>query len=118
MTNYHVHRYPDQRVRCKGVEWVTRLNDDDLCDLLPQLVQSLRYDTFLDCPMSNLLLSRSHTSQRVAHYLYWNLRVCQSCDYRLAQRYSQILSAVQRLANHKIVSQLQTQVSVLLLLVM
>ncbi len=32
-------RHPDMYVRSKGVEWLTRLNNDDLCDLLPQLVQ-------------------------------------------------------------------------------
>ena len=32
-------RFVDARVRNKAVEWLSRLEDDDICDFLPQLVQ-------------------------------------------------------------------------------
>jgi len=32
-------RFVDAHVRSKAVEWLSRLEDDDICDFLPQLVQ-------------------------------------------------------------------------------
>ena len=37
-------RFADIRVRAKGVEWLSELNDDDICDILPQLVQVNKFE--------------------------------------------------------------------------
>ena len=65
------HRLADGEVRRTAVKWLSGLRDDDLCDFLPQLVQSLRHDCFEACPMASLLLSRAVRSPRIAHHLYW-----------------------------------------------
>ena len=65
------HRLADGEVRRTAVNWLSGLHDDDLCDFLPQLVQSLRHDCFEACPMASLLLSRAVRSPRIAHHLYW-----------------------------------------------
>lgn len=33
------YRFADMHVRAKAVEWLAKLSDDDICDILPQLVQ-------------------------------------------------------------------------------
>ena len=33
------YRFADMCVRAKAVEWLAELSDDDICDILPQLVQ-------------------------------------------------------------------------------
>lgn len=35
----HDRRFADIHVRTKAVEWLAQLRDDDICDILPQLVQ-------------------------------------------------------------------------------
>lgn len=53
---------------------------DELCDFLPQLVQSLRYEPHLDCSLIWLLYECALTSARFCHHLYWLLQSCKGDD--------------------------------------
>ena len=64
-------RLADSEVRKTAVCWLSGLPDDDLCDFLPQLVQSIRHDCYEASAMAQLLLTRAFTSPRIAHHLYW-----------------------------------------------
>lgn len=66
-------RYPDMEVRRQAVLWVSAMQNDQLVDFLPQLLQALKHDTYEGSPMAQLLLTRSLQSPRVAHHLYWLL---------------------------------------------
>lgn len=70
--------FPDQNVRLKAVRWLKSVPTDELCDFLPQLVQSLRYEPHVDCSLIWLLFDCSLTSSRFCHHLHWLLKSCQS----------------------------------------
>ena len=72
--------YPDLNVRLKAVRWLKTVSTDELCDFLPQLVQSLRYESHYDCPLIWLLFECSLTSSRFCHYFYWQLKSCRKGD--------------------------------------
>ncbi|XP_052751533.1 phosphatidylinositol 4-phosphate 3-kinase C2 domain-containing subunit alpha [Galleria mellonella] len=65
--------FPDAAVRSAAALLVSGLPDDDLCCVLPQLAQALRYDTYDCSPLAELLLSRALASPTVAHRLFWLL---------------------------------------------
>lgn len=66
-------RYPDAKVREKAVEWISKMPNDQLVDFLPQLVQSLKHDTYEASALARFLLSKCLESPRFAHHLYWLL---------------------------------------------
>lgn len=66
-------RYPDAKVREKAVEWISHMPNDQLVDFLPQLVQSLKHDTYEASALSRFLLSKCLESPRFAHHMYWLL---------------------------------------------
>lgn len=66
-------RYPDIKVREKAVEWISKLPTDQLVDYLPQLLESLKHDTYEISAMAKFLLSKCLESPRIAHYIYWLL---------------------------------------------
>ncbi|EDV96661.1 phosphatidylinositol 4-phosphate 3-kinase C2 domain-containing subunit beta [Drosophila grimshawi] len=66
-------RYPDAKVREKAVEWISSMPNDQLVDFLPQLVQSLKHDTYEASALSRFLLSKCLESPRFAHHMYWLL---------------------------------------------
>nr|CAA63485.1 phosphoinositide 3-kinase [Drosophila melanogaster] len=66
-------RYPDAKVREKAVEWISKMPNDQLVDFLPQLVQSLKHDTYEGSAMARFLLSKCLESPRFAHHMYWLL---------------------------------------------
>lgn len=66
-------RYPDIEVRSYAVKWVSAMQNDQLVDYLPQLIQGLKHDTYEGSPMANFLLRRALESPRIAHHLYWLL---------------------------------------------
>ena len=49
-------------------------SDDDLSQYLLQLVQALKYESHLMCPLSKFLLSRALENQHLGHHLYWLLK--------------------------------------------
>ncbi|KAH8315286.1 hypothetical protein KR074_003629 [Drosophila pseudoananassae] len=66
-------RYPDAKVREKAVEWISKMPNDQLVDFLPQLVQSLKHDTYEGSAMARFLLAKCLESPRFAHHMYWLL---------------------------------------------
>ncbi|XP_063237766.1 phosphatidylinositol 4-phosphate 3-kinase C2 domain-containing subunit beta [Bacillus rossius redtenbacheri] len=65
--------FPDAEVRRMAVTWIGATRSDELVDLLPQLVQALKSETWEASPLAQFLLRRSLGSPRVAHHLYWLL---------------------------------------------
>lgn len=70
--------YPDKFVRRTVVKWLNSISVDELCDYLPQLVQSLRFETSIDCHLIWSLFEFSLMSARFCHYFYWQLKSCLS----------------------------------------
>lgn len=64
----------DIEIRKRAVQRVACLKADSLFDILPQLVQALRYEQRLDSPLIFCLLEASLKSVRVAHRVYWLLK--------------------------------------------
>ena len=53
-------KYADLRVRAAAVGWLDRtLSDEELGQYLLQLVQTLKYEPYLDNPLAQLLLKRA-----------------------------------------------------------
>eukprot|EP00094_Tigriopus_californicus_P006951 TCALIF_06692-PA protein Name:"Similar to Pik3c2a Phosphatidylinositol 4-phosphate 3-kinase C2 domain-containing subunit alpha (Mus musculus)" AED:0.07 eAED:0.07 QI:217/0.70/0.61/1/0.64/0.55/18/0/1515 len=65
--------FPDDRVRRCAIEWMAEMTNDEIIDYLPQLLEALKHETWSNSPLACLLLERSLTSPRIAHYLYWYL---------------------------------------------
>ena len=49
-------------------------SDADLQLYLLQLVQVLKYESYLDCDLVSFLLRRALTNQHIGHDLFWLLR--------------------------------------------
>uniref|UniRef100_A0A2I3HM54 Phosphatidylinositol-4-phosphate 3-kinase catalytic subunit type 2 beta n=1 Tax=Nomascus leucogenys TaxID=61853 RepID=A0A2I3HM54_NOMLE len=64
--------FPDQEVRRMAVQWIGSLSDAELLDYLPQLVQALKYECYLDSPLVRFLLKRAVSDLRVTHYFFWS----------------------------------------------
>ena len=65
--------FPDYEVRKLAVKSFKEISDDELIDYLPQLMQSIQYETYLTSPLVEFLVERSLRSLKVAHYFYWIL---------------------------------------------
>lgn len=115
LTNKY-YRFADMHVRTKAVEWLAELNDDDVCDILPQLVQvqlmrscsvqkydykilfqTLQFDCYPCSAMSEFLLTRAIVSPQICHFLYWNLRLLQTSDIKLKSYSEMMLRALKSL---------------------
>lgn len=67
--------YPDYHVRKFAVKCLNdALGDDELSQYLLQLVQALKYETYLTCPLAKFLLTRALKNQHLGHKLFWLLR--------------------------------------------
>ena len=84
------------RVRDKGVEWLTKLNNDDLCDLLPQLVQvSIRGGRTALTFAANYFWDQIKRSTKGA----WFCHVCYSM-YRYLCTYVQVHTCLLALSSY------------------
>ncbi|XP_022335573.2 phosphatidylinositol 4,5-bisphosphate 3-kinase catalytic subunit delta isoform-like [Crassostrea virginica] len=66
--------YTDTTVREFACKCLEELSDDDLSQYLLQLVQTLKYESQLMCPLSKFLLTRALENQHLGHHLYWLLK--------------------------------------------
>ncbi|CAF94954.1 unnamed protein product, partial [Tetraodon nigroviridis] len=66
--------FPDQEVRRMAVQWMDPMSHTELLDVLPQLVQALKYECYLDSSLVRFLLRRAMRDIRIAHYLFWLLK--------------------------------------------
>ena len=64
-------RFADIVVRDKALLWLQRLSSDDLYDLLPQLVQVVKYDWPGYYGTIQFLLQQAALSPHTAHMLFW-----------------------------------------------
>ncbi|XP_073658159.1 phosphatidylinositol 4-phosphate 3-kinase C2 domain-containing subunit beta isoform X3 [Tursiops truncatus] len=85
--------FPDQEVRHMAVQWIGSLSDAELLDYLPQLVQALKYECYLDSPLVRFLLKRAVSDLRVTHYFFWLLKDGLK-DSQFSIRYQYLLAAL------------------------
>ncbi|KAK2505892.1 hypothetical protein MC885_013584 [Smutsia gigantea] len=85
--------FPDQEVRRMAVQWIGSLSDSELLDYLPQLVQALKYECYLDSPLVRFLLKRAVSDLRVTHYFFWLLKDGLR-DSQFSIRYQYLLAAL------------------------
>ncbi|KAM5180716.1 phosphatidylinositol 4-phosphate 3-kinase C2 domain-containing subunit beta [Mantella aurantiaca] len=85
--------FPDQEVRRTAVQWIGSISDAELLDYLPQLVQALKYECYLDSPLVRFLLKRAICDLRITHYFFWLLKDCLK-DSQFSIRYQYLLAAL------------------------
>uniref|UniRef100_A0A665XAV9 Uncharacterized protein n=1 Tax=Echeneis naucrates TaxID=173247 RepID=A0A665XAV9_ECHNA len=85
--------FPDQELRRTAVQWMDSISDPELLDFLPQLVQALKYECYLDSSLVRFLLRRAIGDIRVAHYLFWLLKDNLQ-DSQFSGRYQHLLAAL------------------------
>ncbi|XP_030624864.1 phosphatidylinositol 4,5-bisphosphate 3-kinase catalytic subunit delta isoform isoform X1 [Chanos chanos] len=66
--------FPDPHVRSFTIRCLRKLRDDELFQYLLQLVQVLKYESYLDCDLTSFLLERALSNKRIGHFLFWHLR--------------------------------------------
>ncbi|KAM4721293.1 phosphatidylinositol 4-phosphate 3-kinase C2 domain-containing subunit alpha [Rhinophrynus dorsalis] len=87
-------RFSDQEVRSLAIKWMEEaLSDDELVDFLPQFVQALKFELYLDNALVRFLLTRALGNIRIAHYLYWLLKDSLDDPY-FGTRYEHVLGAL------------------------
>ncbi|XP_029643424.1 phosphatidylinositol 4,5-bisphosphate 3-kinase catalytic subunit beta isoform isoform X2 [Octopus sinensis] len=66
--------YADRVVREFAVSCLQELPDDEIMQYLLQLVQILKYESYLYCPIVELLLSRALRNRCFGHRFFWLLK--------------------------------------------
>lgn len=66
-------RFADKEVRGTAVNWIDQMTDGELLDYLPQFVEAVKHECYLDNALVKFLLSRALGNICVAHHLYWLL---------------------------------------------
>ncbi|WAR06098.1 PK3CA-like protein [Mya arenaria] len=66
--------FPDKNVRKYAVDCLQELRDDEVMLYLLQLVQALKYENYLYCPLAEFLLQRALSNQHIGHKLFWLLK--------------------------------------------
>ncbi|XP_048097198.1 phosphatidylinositol 4,5-bisphosphate 3-kinase catalytic subunit delta isoform isoform X1 [Alosa alosa] len=66
--------FPDPHVRSFTIRCLRKLRDEELFQYLLQLVQVLKYESYLDCDLARFLLERSLSNKKIGHFLFWHLR--------------------------------------------
>ncbi|XP_067863751.1 phosphatidylinositol 4-phosphate 3-kinase C2 domain-containing subunit beta [Heptranchias perlo] len=85
--------FPDQELRHTAVQWMETISMSELVDFLPQLVQALKFECYLDSPLVRFLLRRAICDVKIAHYLYWLLKDALN-DSHFSARYQHLLGAL------------------------
>ncbi|KAJ3586160.1 hypothetical protein NHX12_012561 [Muraenolepis orangiensis] len=66
--------FPDPAVRAFTVKCLKKLSDNELLQYLIQLVQVLKYESYLDCDLTTFLLERALSNKKIGHFFFWHLR--------------------------------------------
>ncbi|XP_038675514.1 phosphatidylinositol 4-phosphate 3-kinase C2 domain-containing subunit beta [Scyliorhinus canicula] len=85
--------FPDQELRHTAVQWMETISVSELEDFLPQLVQALKFECYLDSPLVRFLLRRAICDVKIAHYFYWLLKDALN-DSHFNARYQHLLGAL------------------------
>ncbi|XP_041052806.1 phosphatidylinositol 4-phosphate 3-kinase C2 domain-containing subunit alpha [Carcharodon carcharias] len=86
-------KFADQEVRSTAVNWIELMTDDELVDYLPQFVEAVKHECYLDNALVKFLLSRALANVGVAHHLYWLLKDALHDPY-FGMRYELLLGAL------------------------
>ncbi|XP_077998659.1 phosphatidylinositol 4,5-bisphosphate 3-kinase catalytic subunit beta isoform-like [Glandiceps talaboti] len=68
------YQYADDSVRSFAVECLKDFSDEQLVQYPLQLVQALKYESYLDCDLARFLLKKALENQNIGHYFFWHLR--------------------------------------------
>eukprot|EP00051_Salpingoeca_urceolata_P008583 m.107159 g.107159 ORF g.107159 m.107159 type:complete len:1015 (-) comp15835_c0_seq1:121-3165(-) len=66
--------FADASIRSYAVRCLESMGDDRLLAYLTQLVQVLKYESYLDCDLARFLLKRALNNQRIGHFFFWYLK--------------------------------------------
>lgn len=58
----------------KALFFLSLHRDHDVFQYLLQLVQVLKYESYLDCELTKFLLDRALSNRKIGHFLFWHLR--------------------------------------------
>uniref|UniRef100_A0A8C2W3P5 Phosphatidylinositol 4-phosphate 3-kinase C2 domain-containing subunit alpha n=2 Tax=Chinchilla lanigera TaxID=34839 RepID=A0A8C2W3P5_CHILA len=108
-------KFADQEVRSLAVTWIEAISDDELTDLLPQFVQALKYEIYLNSSLVHFLLSRALGNIQIAHNLYWLLKDALN-DTQFGSRYEHVLGALLSVGGKRLREELSKQTKLVQLL--
>uniref|UniRef100_A0A8C8SM83 Phosphatidylinositol-4-phosphate 3-kinase catalytic subunit type 2 alpha n=1 Tax=Pelusios castaneus TaxID=367368 RepID=A0A8C8SM83_9SAUR len=108
-------KFADQQVRTTAVNWIEAISDDELTDFLPQFVQALKYETYLDNSLVRFILARALGNIRIAHCIYWLLKDTLH-DAKFGVRYERILGAFLSVCGKRLREELEKQTRLVQLL--
>ncbi|KAM9039357.1 phosphatidylinositol 4,5-bisphosphate 3-kinase catalytic subunit delta isoform [Sarcophilus harrisii] len=91
--------FPDRHVGSFAIQSLRKLTDDELFQYLLQLVQVLKYESYLDCELTKFLLGRALANRKIGHFLFWHLRSEMHVP-SVALRFGLIMEAYCRGSNH------------------
>ncbi|XP_075406830.1 phosphatidylinositol 4,5-bisphosphate 3-kinase catalytic subunit delta isoform isoform X3 [Tenrec ecaudatus] len=91
--------FPDRHVGSFAIKSLRKLTDDELFQYLLQLVQVLKYESYLDCELTKFLLDRALANRKIGHFLFWHLRSEMHVP-AVALRFGLIMEAYCRGSNH------------------
>ncbi|XP_035200243.1 phosphatidylinositol 4,5-bisphosphate 3-kinase catalytic subunit delta isoform isoform X1 [Oxyura jamaicensis] len=93
--------FPDRYVGSFAINSLKKLTDHELFQYLLQLVQVLKYESYLDCELTKFLLDRALSNRKIGHFLFWHLRSEMHVP-AVALRFGLILEAYCRGSTHHI----------------
>ncbi|XP_039389574.1 phosphatidylinositol 4-phosphate 3-kinase C2 domain-containing subunit alpha [Mauremys reevesii] len=108
-------KFADQEVRTTAVNWIEAISDDELTDFLPQFVQALKYETYLDNSLVRFILARALGNIQIAHCVYWLLKDTLH-DAKFGVRYEHILGAFLSVCGQGLREELEKQTRLVQLL--
>lgn len=65
--------FPDAKVREQAIQWITLMDNEELVNMLPQLIEALSYETFDFSPLAEFLLKKSMSCLKISHAMFWLL---------------------------------------------
>ena len=107
--------FPDIVTREYAVKWFSTVNESELCDYLPQLVQALKYESYHKSALAKYLISSALKSPKVALYLFWHLKYY-TADAQFSLRFQIVLGGVLGVCGTALKDQLSRQDQVVQLL--
>ena len=107
--------FPDIVTREYAVKWFSTVNESELCDYLPQLVQALKYESYHNSALAKYLISSALKSPKVALYLFWHLKYY-TADAQFSLRFQIVLGGVLGVCGTALKDQLSRQDQVVQLL--
>ncbi|KAK3609253.1 hypothetical protein CHS0354_006178 [Potamilus streckersoni] len=88
--------FPDKYVRKYAVDCLSVISDEELSLYILQLVQALKYETHLYCPLAEFLMERALKNQHIGHQLFWLLK-SEIHDPKVTVRYGLLLESYLKL---------------------